>query len=366
MKFKKFRRIGVVLSVSMMVLSVSSISYASEVGLDKNQPVTRIVENKIAERTSIGFEEFLNLQPGKQYSLLDQKGEEKIFLVELTNSLNELSGYMVVDLNKEKVVEFAIGNTHPLIKEQKNKVRYLGPASYAEEIGNGFVKDMRTQTIHNISDIKQKTKVVDKQQISAQNTKSLSSTPIITDYDYDVISNVPDYIQNDNTDMENDCVPTSAANVLMYWDYNGYSNLSSSNNWINVANRLGEIMGHTDANGVSRSNVVPGLQSYISEKGYSSNFSVSRDTTPSFGELDFEVEKYHPAMLSVNDYMTSVGGHNITLVGTESYYQVGDGVIGWVYHVIVHDNWETTPEKVWFEYGDEDLDDIYKINEVFN
>lgn len=50
---------------------------------------------------------------------------------------------------------------------------------------------------------------------------NIDSNNSISSYSYNEISGVPDYSQEDNNYLTgNACVPTSAANVLMYWDKN--------------------------------------------------------------------------------------------------------------------------------------------------
>jgi len=359
-RFNKVKKMLAVFTLAGLIASTSAVSFAS--ADNSKDIIPQIVSKKIDERVLLGFSNFNGLHPGKYFKLKDQDGKVTKYLVELEDTTSQLSGYMVVDLTVGRVIEFALGTTHPLAKTASKEIFYLGPVSFAEDLGNESVQDLNTKRIYSKSQIKQKTRKYDSSSPAPEKQNTTYAVKNITDYDYDFIPNVPDYIQADNTEMENDCVPTSGANVLMFWRANGYTALSSSNNWKNVANRLGVIMGHTDADGVSRNNVVSGLTSYISEKGYSADFSVSRDTSPTFAKLDAQVEKYHPAMLSVNNYNGSSGGHNITLVGTESYYDTSS--LRWVYNVIVHDNWASTPDNVWFEYSNEDIDDIYKINEI--
>ncbi len=143
----------------------------------------------------------------------------------------------------------------------------------------------------------------------------------------------------------------------MYWDKNGFSNMSSNNNWKSVANRIGTIMGHTNSSGVSRSKIVPGLQKYIKERGYANSFTISRDTSLSFSKMKTLIKNGNPSMMSTNGWITQTGGHNITLVGYEEYYATFK--FKWYRSVIVRDNWKSTPKDVWFLYGSEDVDDIY-------
>ncbi|MCZ8540270.1 C39 family peptidase [Psychrobacillus psychrodurans] len=317
--------------------------------------VTVSVEDKIKERINRGFIEYSDLKPGKQFKLKDEYEKITKSLVELIDSKGQLGGYMVVDHDKDyEIIEFAVGDVHPLQDVSTQEIYYLGPLSYAEKVSSTQLKDLKT---------KQNFEKTELARLIAKNKATVleeDNTPYaIVDYSYKVINAVPDYQQSDNSNMDNDCVPTSAANVLMYWDANGFSNISPTNSWTSVANRIGTIMRHTDSDGVSRSNIVTGLQTFLKERGYSSSFSISRDTTPTFPEMKTLINGGDPSMMSTNGWITQTGGHNITLVGFEEYYD--QGKIKWFRSVIVRDNWGSTPKDVWFTFGSEDVDDIYKI-----
>ncbi|GJM78239.1 C39 family peptidase [Paenibacillus sp. MB22_1] len=189
----------------------------------------------------------------------------------------------------------------------------------------------------------------------------------IINYEYDLISGVPDYQQNDNDSMENDCVPTTGAAIIMYYDAHGYPNLSSSSDWKQVANRLGVLMDHDDSYGVYSSNVKPGFNDYISEKGYSGDFTVTRDTSVSFSDIKNEVSSDSPAFLRVvgydyNDPTGADGGHMITLVGYETYTDTEDWSTP--QYALVQDNWETTGKTVYLLMGQfGSMTDIWKVRD---
>lgn len=323
-----------------------------------NATIQLSVEQKITERINRGFDEFSGLRPGKHYSMYDENSFISKTLVELINETNSLSGYMVVDHDNFDIVEFSLGDTHPLQNIYSNMIYYLGPVSYAVTINSNELKELKSDQVYNKTELQNLKKESLKKSLVLEEPPGIS-TQNITDYSYKVINGVPDYQQNDNTSMNNDCVPTSAANVLMYWRNNGFSNISTTNSWKTVANRIGVIMGHTDADGVSRSRIVPGLKTFLQEVGYSNSFTISRDTTPTFPELRALVNGGDPSMLSVNGWNGTKGGHNITLVGYEEYYDPAK--IRWYQSVIVRDNWASTPKDVWFQFNTEDIDDIYKI-----
>lgn len=356
---KHSRRISV-LCVTIFCVSIllASFNYTKANAIDRNNSNTiyTAVERKIEERISLGFGEFSGLKSGVIYNLLDINGEHTIFLVELNKAVNEVAGYMVVDSKKNyRVVEYCLGSTQPLQGKTGN-IFYLGPISYAESIGNGQIQDLRTKETYQLADLQSR---VTKKQITNTPEPLQSIKPSLVSYDRDLIDDVPDFQQNNNLDMKNDCVPTSGANVMMYWDSHGYPNLSTSNSWISVADRLGVLMNHTDESGIDRDNIVPGLRAYVTEKGYGSSFIISRNTSPTFNDMDYQIEHVKPAMLSINGYQGSSGGHNVTLVGTESYYEDN---VRWVYNIIVHDNWESTGRDVTIEISNEDIDDLYAID----
>lgn len=336
--------------------------FANEEITFNDNKIIESIERKIIERIQLGHKGFDDLNVGKIIKLKDQEGVISKALVELININKDLSGYMIVDMDMNyEIVEFALGDVHPLMDlDKQDDLYYLGPLSYAKSIEKNQLLELRTDQVISKDDIKNlKEKRInmynEPQKFPVQTTANTN----VSNYDYKLISSVPDYQQSDNTSMDNDCVPTSAANVLMYWDKNGFSNMSSNNNWKTVANRIGTIMGHTNSSGVYRSKIVPGLQKYIKERGYANSFTISRDTSPSFSKMKTLIKNGNPSMMSTNGWITQTGGHNITLVGYEEYYATFK--FKWYRSVIVRDNWKSTPKDVWFLYGSEDVDDIYKI-----
>lgn len=303
--------------------------------------------------------EFNDLNPGKQYLMKDENELANKTLIELINSNNELGGYMVVDHEQEyEVIEFAVGEVHPLQEVSTEEIYYLGPVSYAEKVSENELKDLKTDVLFDVAELNNIKTWKEANRIQSELEEDISPSNV-TDYEYKLISAVPDYQQSNNTSMENDCVPTSAANVMMYWDSKGFPNISPKDNWKTVANRIGKIMGHTDSSGVSRSEIVPGLKKFLSERGYSSSFTISRDTSPTFNEMRSLIKNGDPSMMGTDGWMDQKGGHNITLVGYEQYYNPGK--VKWYKSVIVRDNWKSTPKDVWFQFNSEDVSNIYKI-----
>lgn len=345
------------LSLSLTIGSgvpLSSFNTVEAKSLDNTQvAVQQMIQNRI-ER---GVEGFDSLQPGKTYKMKDAYEKNSKVLVELVDQSSSIKGYMVVDTEaNNQVIEYSLNDTHPLLAAgNQNNVFYLGATSYSEDIGNGKMKDLKTKLIYDKNNLEKA-----KSALNNVTTEEESgfTTQAITNYYYKVISGVPDYQQNNNDNMDNDCVPTSGANVMMYWDSHGYSNMTTGT-WITVANRLGAIMGHTDSGGVSRDRIISGLKTFLSERGYGSKFTVDRDYYPSFADITAQINSNNPLMMSVNSWMGQNGGHNITAVGAEEYYDTNN--FTWYRSVIVHDNWESTGTNVWVSFSSAGIDDLYKV-----
>lgn len=163
--------------------------------------------------------------------------------------------------------------------------------------------------------------------------------------------------------MANDCAPTAAANIVMYWDSNGYPDMVGSNSWINAANRLGTIMLHTDQSGVLPQYVEPAMKVYIEEHGYT-NFGVTRDTSVTFHEVQTIVNNGHPSLLGLSNYTAispnATGKHMVTLVGFETYYDTSTQK--WSQQIIVHDNWDSTGTQVWLKWSNLPVTDVWEIS----
>ncbi|MDQ0416671.1 hypothetical protein J2Z48_000838 [Croceifilum oryzae] len=319
---------------------------------ETNNHVWDVVKATIAQKVQAGSTEFKEVRPGKVTPLLDKEHKETVYFVELVKASEaKIGGYMVV--SKGKAIEFSLGDTHPL-QNVENPVYYLGPINYAEDLGNHYLRDLRTGEKFSKDSI-----VVNKQRRSnGLKRKEYASSSLRPSSDpssrYYYIRNVPDFQQRDNPSMRNACVPTSATNVMMYWDQHGYPNLSGDNNWKTVANRLGSLMDHDSSHGVSRSDIEDGLEDYIEERGYDDRFSVDRDWVFfGFGSIEDQIKAGNPTMISIDDYRGSDGGHNVTVVATDARHNNE--------YVAVHDNWESTPTDVWFDYDAEDIEGIYKV-----
>lgn len=321
-------------------------------------PVFNSIKNYLDIKVENGFTELQGYEIGKVLALKDRTEKENKYYVSVVDKNKETLGYAVLDgSNNYEVIEFGLGKEEPL-KDANHNISYYGPLSYAENIGNGKVKDLllnqefdKATLINEINEVEQPT---DEYQVSPAT---------IINYAYKYISGVPDYQQSSITTMINTCVPVSAANIIMYWDANGYPNMVSTNNWINAANRIAQIMLHTNVNGVLPQYVTPGMRVYFDEHGYT-GFGVTRDTSPTFSEAQTIVNAGHPSLLGLANYTVispnATGKHMVTLVGFETYYDTSTKK--WSQQVIVHDNWDSTGTQVWLKWSSLPVTDIWEIS----
>jgi len=337
-----------------------------------SKDILNIANQKIEERIQLGHTEFEGVTAGKIIGMKDENEEITKSLVVLQRE-SGIAGYFIIDNNSGLLIEFATGDVYPGQGEDENNLYYFGPLFYANKVDSNTFEELSTdQTFEadSLQEIKvnrlKAADILDAAPSSeSQSLNNDVSINTIINYEYGFVNGVPDYQQNDNTSMGNDCVPTAGANVIMYWRNQGYTNLSSSGLWKNVADRLGVLMSHSDTYGVYSSKIAPGMNSYTSEKGYS-NFTTTWDSSPTFNKMKSEVNAKTPPFLRLVNYgytpEGSDGGHLVNLVGYETYTDTSD----WSnpQYAIVHDNWASTGVNVYLllgQYGS--VTDMWKIKE---
>ncbi len=167
------------------------------------------------------------------------------------------------------------------------------------------------------------------------------------------IFGVPDYDQFTGSDYGYDydcasgCVPTSAANIVHFWDQAGYKGLAYED-WRDTIYYLRNYMETfcSGGAGATRTDKVrPGLIEYAQSRGF--DFGSKYTCWPGSNWLDCtgearwdvyttQIDRFQPVLVALtNDYY---GSHGVTGVGYDT-----DGGEYW----IVHDNWPITPEDVW-------------------
>ena len=166
--------------------------------------------------------------------------------------------------------------------------------------------------------------------------------------DYYILSGVPDYQQTAEENII--CIPTSMANILAYWDMNGYPNLvpttSDSDRYgyttTNILYYLTAAGGHT-----TNSSIDPAFAAYVAANGNYHYAGVSA-TNPQFSYLMAEIYSFtSPCLIGTPNYFLYNGPHMTTGVGfkREDNKEL----------VIVHDNWPNTAVDLIIPWGNVDF-----------
>jgi len=159
------------------------------------------------------------------------------------------------------------------------------------------------------------------------------------------ITGVPDF------DWSYGCSPTASADVLGYWDANGYPLLIDyyftrwdgveyewDYNVPNVQQQLSWAM-HTDSStgGTSLSDIGPGTRTVCNHPDYENNYGFDQYTNyaQSLGYLINEIRSGYPAIWNVFSHPT-YGNHSICAMG----WGPPDTT-----YICVHDTWSSTPEE---------------------
>lgn len=161
---------------------------------------------------------------------------------------------------------------------------------------------------------------------------------------YNLISGVPDWNQFwGSYGCYSGCSPTSGTNVLGYWDGRGYGNLIYGSDWQGAVDEMRSHMG-TFCNGSGGStyinNISSGMVDYAQAHGYYFSAQTWSSTQVSYTNYQIEINAGHPMVVDVIDHY-SYDDHSVAGVG---YNTSGN-------YLIVHDNWGSTGENVYLQYG---------------
>ena len=165
---------------------------------------------------------------------------------------------------------------------------------------------------------------------------------------YKLISGVPDWNQFwGSYGCWSGCSPTAATNAIGYWDSHGYGNIIYGGDWQGAVNEMRTYMGTwctSDGYGATyRHMISPGIIEYTQAHGYhfeSHYWCGGCSVQPTYANYRSEMDANHPMVVCVSDHW-KYGGHCMTGVG---YDTNGN-------YMIVHDNWGSTGENVYVQYG---------------
>ncbi len=166
-------------------------------------------------------------------------------------------------------------------------------------------------------------------------------------------TNVPSYnyayeIMDSFTGYTDHCSPTAAVNLLKYWylrDTTKYNCLLKTS-WTNTFKLLYSYMGtNTNGTGTVRSNIKTGYQKFFSTCNGLGSVFVDYIASPSFTEMENEIQAGYPFHLSViqNNYYKN---HSLIALGYRTFtYKNGTTYTG-VHYFLVADGWNTSARYV--------------------
>jgi hypothetical protein len=294
--------------------------------------------------------------------LFDLAGEKTAYLFGVRNGAAS-AGYVTVAALSlpNPVLEYAVTGPTPLDATAPtlqaadvtvlatDRPLYLGLLGYAYEIAD---QAPQTRSVLRLID----TQVMTVSEAQAAQPLAASIHPETTrppsiqaTTSYALINGVPDWDQfQGDYGCWSGCSPTSGVNVLGYWDNNGYGNLIAGSDWQGAINAMREAMGTycgLDGTGWTYiSNISSGIVNYTQARGYpfsSELWCTDCATTPTYQNYRSEIDASRPVVVDLMSHAT-YGSHTVAGVGYDD--ASGD-------YLIVHDNWSTTAENVWVQYG---------------
>lgn len=166
-------------------------------------------------------------------------------------------------------------------------------------------------------------------------------------------TNVPSYnyayeIMNNFSGYTDHCSPTAAVNLLKYWYLrdNVKYNCLLKTSWNNTFKLLYSYMGtNTNGTGTVRSNIKTGYQKFFSTCSGLGSTVVEYIATPSFTEMENEIQAGYPFHLSVinnNHY----GNHSLIALGYRAFTYKNGITYTSVHYFLVADGWNTSARYV--------------------
>jgi hypothetical protein len=299
---------------------------------------------------------------GDPIPLYDLSSEVTAYLFPVSQGTNS-TGYLTVAALQlpNPVLEFTTEGPTPLsgaldLAKQKGlqvaapqRPLYLGLLNYGYELigpstGQRLVLDLLTGATLRISE--EEARIPLRQRIRTD-TVQPQDQPIQI-MAYSLISGVPDWNQFwGSYGCWSGCSPTATTNMMGYWDNQGYGNLINGSDWQGAVDEMRSRMGTEcmpdGSGGTYISNISPGINSYAQAHGY--NFASELwcsecSTGPTYDRYRSEIDGNRPLVVDVIGHST-YHDHSVAGVGYETNGS----------YMIVHDNWSSTGENVYLQYG---------------
>lgn len=271
----------------------------------------------------------------KTIDLYDFDNNLVAYLFTITKD-NKPNGYIISSANPDLpgVIEFTTEGTQPYYGLQ-GKYIYVGPLMYYVKKGNKFT-DIKTSLKYEVKDFKSKGPLARENAKKYSNPK-VNNTSLVTTAATGIktISGVPDYT------WRKGCVPTSSANLLVWWDtyVSGKSSLVTVSGSTTLIDTLASYMQTNSNGGTTIANAKSGLSAYIGSKGFLS--FINSYYLPGFSTFQSSINVGKPNLVTTANHPT-YEDHCMTGVG----YDTMSGT-----YIDVHDTWNTTPKEVWLTWN---------------
>lgn len=347
-------------------LSTRALGDLSPLSLENARKIALL---KIAEiQRYRGIEEWNSALLGEGIPLYDLTGEITAYLFPVTAN-DQPAGYLTIAAIAlpNPVLEFSLEGPHPLSAAVSHIASlgmsplhpehplYLGLLAYGYEVpssleGHRAVFDLLNGGVFYVSEsdarIPLRQRIATYREETATIDSSVQSLASATAYF--LISGVPDWNQFwGSYGCWSGCSPTAATNVMGYWDNNGYGNFIYGNDWQGSVNEMRNYMGtqcgQDEGGWTNINNISPGMRTYAQNHGYtfaSDMWCNGCATPPTYDNYRAEIDARRPLVVDIINHNT-YGNHSVTGVG----YDTGGS------YMIVHDNWSSTGENIYLQYG---------------
>lgn len=298
---------------------------------------------------------------GDPISLYDLSGQVTAYLFPVSKE-RVPAGYLTVAALAlpNPVIEFSSEGATPLVGARAMIERegyylpaatrplYLGVLSYGYELvstksGQRLVFDLLERATFSVSE--EEARIPLRQRVRSDTSPSEAQT--LSPQSYKLIAGVPDWNQfNGSYGCASGCSPTAATNAMGYWDSNGYGSLINGSDWQSAVNEMRGFMGTFCDNGQGATyidRISPGIVSYAQTKGYTFSSELWCSGCPTSSTYDHyrtETDGNRPMVVDVIGH-SKYGDHSVTGVGYETNGS----------YMIIHDNWQSTGENVYIQYG---------------
>jgi hypothetical protein len=352
------KKISLLIVILLIVITLPICANAvTSDGDDINQKASAFIS-----QISDSLPEFSHWKDSQVYA---RKNLYRLQDLELGYALYEMNlngepcGYLIIDIRKQKVVEFSSGvSPYRQFLDEYRKIKLADVAIEQEKlvyspgiraIAINKAGSKETEIIRFMDDTSVTVKVAGISRMSLNESlaasDSTNSGGAILSVHYKLISGVPD------ADYYISCIPTALGNVIGYWDTHGYSNLIVSPNDIydaisEINDRLIDAVG----NNTSNSGIPPAMEGYCHAR-YPSNFDVTNIWSPAYSTYTYQIGCNRPTLVGFGPGSPyGSGGHMTTGVGYYWQDYIEDK------YTIVHDAWD--PADDCYQLWDSDYNDF--------